>query len=94
MRVLSDVSDMSKLDTKQFSLMYESCNLNNLLRNSVTQFKLTAAEVNCHIKLNCGLKDYNSEILTDEARLMQILSNLILNALGIQKMEPSLLAMC
>lgn len=85
LRVLSDVSDMSKLDTKQFSLMYDSCNLNNLLRNSIVQFKLTAAEVNCRIKLNCGLKDSESEILTDETRLMQILSNLILNALRYTK---------
>ena len=39
LRILTDVADMSKLDTKQFSLIYDSCNLNTLIRNLVAQFK-------------------------------------------------------
>ena len=85
LRILTDVADMSKLDTKQFSLIYNSCNLNNLIRNLVTQFKLTADQVQCRIEVSFGLSDSESELLSDETRLMQILSNLIVNALRYTK---------
>ena len=76
---------MSKLDTKQFSLIYDSCNLNTLIRNLVAQFKLTADQVQNHMDVDFGLGDSESELLTDETRLMQIFSNLIVNALRYTK---------
>ena len=85
LRILSDVADMSKLDTKQFSLIYDSCNLNTLIRNLVAQFKLTADQVHNHMDVDFGLSDSESELLTDETRLMQIFSNLIVNALRYTK---------
>lgn len=85
LRILTDVADMSKLDTKQFSLIYDGCNLNALIRNLVVQFKLTADQVQNHIEVDFGLSDSESEIITDETRLMQIFSNLIVNALGYTK---------
>jgi signal transduction histidine kinase/CheY-like chemotaxis protein len=85
LRILTDVADMSKLDTKQFSLIYDSCNLNTLIRNLVAQFKLTADQVHNHIEVDFGLGDSESELLTDETRLMQIFSNLIVNALRYTK---------
>ena len=85
LRILTDVADMSKLDTKQFSLIYDSCNLNALIRNLVDQFKLTADQVQNHIEVDFGLSDSESELLTDETRLMQIFSNLIVNALRYTK---------
>ena len=85
LRILTDVADMSKLDTKQFSLIYDSCNLNTLIRNLVAQFKLTADQVQNHMDVDFGLGDSESELLTDETRLMQIFSNLIVNALRYTK---------
>ena len=85
LRILTDVADMSKLDTKQFSLIYDSCNLNTLIRNLVAQFKLTADQVQNHMDVDFGLSDSESELLTDETRLMQIFSNLIVNALRYTK---------
>ena len=85
LRILTDVADMSKLDTKQFSLIYDSCNLNTLIRNLVAQFKLTADQVHNHMDVDFGLSDSESELLTDETRLMQIFSNLIVNALRYTK---------
>ena len=85
LRILSDVADMSKLDTKQFSLIYDSCNLNALIRSLVTQFKLTADQVQCRIEVAFGLSDSESDLLSDETRLMQIFSNLIVNALRYTK---------
>lgn len=85
LRILTDVADMSKLDTKQFNLIYDSCNLNTLIRNLVAQFKLTADQVHNHMDVDFGLSDSESELLTDETRLMQIFSNLIVNALRYTK---------
>ena len=85
LRILTDVADMSKLDTKKFSLIYDSCNLNALIRSLVTQFKLTADQVQCRIEVGFGLSDSESDLLSDETRLMQIFSNLIVNAIRYTK---------
>ena len=80
LRIISDIVDLSKMDTDHLRLPYEICNLNELLTKLQEQFNLNSKEEKQRIILKKGLRDDNSFIITDQTRLEQILSNLIENA--------------
>lgn len=81
LRIINDIVDISRIDTKQLSLHEEECNLNELI-DSVKQglsFHLESNQVSIIVKK--GLPDVESLITIDPTRLSQILSNLVENAL-------------
>ena len=80
LRIISDIVDLSKMDTNHLTLSYEICNLNKLITKLQEQFNLNNKNGTQNIIVNNGLSDDNSFIITDQTRLEQILSNLIENA--------------
>ena len=81
LRIISDIIDLSKIDTSQLSLAYECCNLNKLIDNLEEQFNLCNNGIKHRFKTIKGLSDSESVILVDQDRLAQILSNLIENSI-------------
>ena len=81
LRIISDIIDLSKIDTSQLSLAYEHCNLNKLIDNLEEQFNLCNNGIKHRFKTSKGLSDSESVILVDQDRLAQILSNLIENSI-------------
>ena len=81
MNLISDIVDISKIDTKQLTINYSVFNLNTLLDNLQSQFEISPLCKNITYKTSKGLTPDRSYIRTDNNRLVQVLSNLIENAL-------------
>jgi signal transduction histidine kinase len=85
LHLISDIVDISKIDANQISLNYAACNINHLIDNLQKQFKISTLNMGCNIKTQKGLGDAESIISMDETRFIQILSNLLENAIKFTK---------
>jgi len=85
LRIIDDILEISRLETKQVKLIKEQVNLNNLLLEQFAIFDIKAKEHNLSLYLKKELPDQSASIITDESKLMKILSNLIENALKFTK---------
>jgi len=81
LNLINDIVDISKIDAQQLSLSYAVFNLNTLIDNLKSQFKISPLRKNVTFKTSKTLIDSKSFIKTDNTRLAQVLSNLIENAL-------------
>lgn len=79
--IISDIVDVSKIDAKQLTIIKRSCNVNELIENLKQQFAITEYSPKVNLSATKGLNNTKCIIETDETRLMQILSNLLENAL-------------
>jgi PAS domain S-box-containing protein len=79
--IVSDIITISTLDTRQESLKISEVNLNELLKNLRLTFKESARKKDLKLSVENGLSYNDSFILTDEAKLTQILNNLVSNSL-------------
>lgn len=88
LNLINDIIDTSKIEIGELKLHYHPCNIPELLNNLHSTFDLLKQQkdrddiaINCHIP-----EEYdNLSINTDAARLQQVLSNLIGNALKFTK---------
>ncbi len=83
--IISDIVDVSKIDANQLSLSYGVCDINKIIDNLYNQFSISDINTNVSLKIQKSLSDSQSVIKTDNIRLIQILSNLIENALKFTK---------
>ena len=81
LRVIDDIIEISKLETKQVILKEEKINLNDLLFELFSIFDLKAKENQISLYLKKGLSDSNSVILLDSLKLHKVMNNLLENAL-------------
>jgi len=81
MNLISDIVDISKIDTKQLKISETVFNVNILLDDLQSQFEISPLCKNVTYKTSKGLATHMSFIRTDNNRLVQVLSNLIENAL-------------
>jgi len=79
--IISDIIDVSKLDSNQISLNYDSCHLNELISKLIAQYRDVASNKGIDIQMRFELPEDACTIRTDKYRLSQIISNLIDNAL-------------
>lgn len=79
--IISDIVDISKIDVDQQMLVYEECDLNLLIIELYNQYSILNKNPNISLKISNGFKAESFIIVTDKVRLVQILSNLIENAL-------------
>ncbi len=79
--IISDVVDISKINSNQLKISIHTCNLNEIIDSLYCQFSLHNKAKKVSIKIEKALSDNECFIKTDNNRLMQILSNLIENAL-------------
>ncbi|MBN2892547.1 MAG: PAS domain S-box protein [Bacteroidales bacterium] len=81
MRVIDDILEISKLETKQISVFESEICLNDLLVELFSVFDLKAKDNNTPLYLKKGLNDTQSRIKIDDSKLNKILSNLLENAI-------------
>lgn len=79
--VLNDIIEISNIEAGILKLKKNEINLNSLIAKLFKQFKHTAIEKGIEFRYTTGLPDDQADIVTDYAKLIQILSNLIGNAL-------------
>jgi len=79
--IISDVVDISKINSNQLKINIDTCNLNEIIDSLYYQFSLHSKAKKVSIKVEKALSDNACFIKSDKNRLMQILSNLIENAL-------------
>jgi len=78
--IITDIVEISKLETKQVKPVINPCNI-KIVRDNVFAFfhHTIAKKSNLEFKISCSLED--TICMTDEVKLTQILSNLISNAI-------------
>ncbi len=83
LRIISDIIDISKIEVGELSVHKEPIHIKNLFDNILIYFSLKSKQLkNGKVKIKYEIKNDIPEIInTDPARLKQILSNLIENAI-------------
>jgi len=79
--IITDIVDIANVESGQVKINLSEFNLNNALRNLHAQFVMSGKENNVTITLETALADKDSTIMTDQTKLVQILSNLMNNAI-------------
>jgi len=77
--IIDKLLDLSRIEGKAMELRYSLVNFNDLLKDSRGYFKELAAEKN--ISLNYLLPDKEVSIFIDAERIIQVITNLISNAI-------------
>jgi PAS domain S-box-containing protein len=81
LRVMDDILEISRLETKQVKVQAKEVCLNDLLLELFSVFDIKAKENDTPLYLKKSLSDEESTILTDKVKLNKVLSNLLENAL-------------
>ncbi len=79
--IINDIVDIANIESGQVKLNIKEMNLNAALRNLYEQFSYKEKADLLKINLQTGLADDKAIILTDGIKVIQILSNLISNAM-------------
>ncbi len=82
-RIIDDIIDYSRIETGQVSIIMEKFGLNEMLETIIALIRedMIKKNKNLDIRLHKGLPDGSDGIVSDRARLSQILINLAMNSL-------------
>jgi signal transduction histidine kinase len=83
--IINDIVDIANVESGQAKVNLAEINLNALMKSLNEQFSINAKESNISINLKATSPDKDSTIVTDNTKLIQILSNLINNAIKFTK---------
>jgi len=83
--IINDIVDIANVESGQAKVNLTEINLNSMMKSLNEQFSINAKENNVSINLKAILPDEDSFILTDNTKLVQILTNLINNAIKFTK---------
>lgn len=81
LKIIDDIIEISQLETGQAKIHTSKVNLNYLLINLIEEYKYSADKKGIDILLETNLSDDDSIIYTDESKFLNIIKNLIENAL-------------
>ncbi|GEM_PF-405776 len=85
MQLINDIIDISKIQSGQFEVQWQSFNLNQLFRELEISYEGQLPEkkaaANLDLRMKTSLDDLHAQVVLDRNRLQQILTNLINNAL-------------
>lgn len=81
LQLISDIVDISKIDAKQMTIHKAECDVHKILHLVYEQFRIELPNENVKLILEKGIAQEKVQLITDEHRLIQVLSNLIENAL-------------
>ena len=79
--IINDIVDIANIESGQVRTNYSTININEALINLWEQYSYQTREPKLPIYFHPGLPDKNSVLSTDRTKLIQVLSNLINNAL-------------
>ncbi len=85
LNIINDIINISKIEAAQIELELKETNVNSILEHLNSFFKPEAEAKGLSLAYKPGLTNKFCSIETDETKLMQILSNLIKNALKFTK---------
>jgi PAS domain S-box-containing protein len=83
--IINDIVDIANIESGQVRINIKETDLNRSLRSLNEQFSINAEKNNIAVKLKVNLSDDDAIVLTDSTKLIQILSNLINNAIKFTK---------
>ena len=83
--IINDIVDIANVESGQAKVNLTEVNLNSTLRSLNDQFSIYGKQNFVSIHLKTTLSDKDSKIVTDNTKLVQILSNLINNAIKFTK---------
>jgi PAS domain S-box-containing protein len=83
--IINDIVDIANVESGQAKINLIKVNLNSTLKSLNEQFSIIGKQNNVSIILKTALADEDSTIVTDSTKLVQILSNLINNAIKFTK---------
>jgi PAS domain S-box-containing protein len=81
MRIVDDILEISRLETKQISIINNKICINSTLFDLFHIFRSIVKERNLELYVKNGLSDEKCRIITDESKIIKIISNLIENAI-------------
>ncbi len=79
--IINDIVDIANIEAGQTRLKLKDVNINVTLRSLNEQYRIKSREPGVSINLSVPLEDSKSEIITDITKLIQIISNLLNNAI-------------
>ncbi|MDA3868246.1 MAG: PAS domain-containing sensor histidine kinase [Salinivirgaceae bacterium] len=79
--IVTDILTISSLETRRMKSNIVKVCVNSIIRGLLVTFKQQAIKKNISLSAKPQLTDEQSEVLTDKTKLIQILTNLIINAL-------------
>ena len=79
--IITDIVDISNIETGQVKVSRSSVNLNTMVRHLHDQYRVRAQQQGLLLNFTTHLDDKNAVALTDETKIIQIFSNLLNNAL-------------
>jgi signal transduction histidine kinase len=83
--IINDIVDIANVESGQAKVNLTKLNLNSTLKSLSEQFSINRIQNKVTISLSMALSDKDSDIVTDSTKLIQILSNLINNAVKFTK---------
>ncbi len=81
LRIIDDILEISRLETKQIAIDNAEFCLNDMLMELFAIYDIKSKERKIPLYLKKGLHDDESHIITDKTKLIKILGNIIENAL-------------
>jgi signal transduction histidine kinase len=78
LNLINDILDLAKIESEQIKLDYQPTSISLLCETSLTFVSQQALQK--HIQISCILDDELPELLMDERRILQVLINLLNNA--------------
>lgn len=79
--IISDIVDISNIEAGHVKIVFSQTNINLLMRKIHELFRIRAKEKDLDLSLQLALEDSKAVLMTDETKLIQILSNLLGNSL-------------
>jgi PAS domain S-box-containing protein len=83
--IISDIVDISNIETGQVKLSISEVNINSVILNLYEQYKLTADQQEVLFHYDTRLPDEKALIKTDKTKIIQVISNLLNNAFKFTK---------
>lgn len=79
--IITDIINIATIEAGQEKINYSKVNLNAIIRLLFDQFKARYEEKRIFLESTMGLHDGKDELITDETKLVEVLTNLLGNAL-------------
>lgn len=83
--IISDIMDISKMETGQFSIGSEIVNVNKLMTDLFITYKKIVDFKNLHLEYSCDRPNDLIQTRTDGNRIKQVICNLLNNAIKFTK---------